>query len=218
MRAFQSPETAPSALIRPASPWVAVAAAAVVALAGAGLRAALGERIGDHGAFLVFVPAVVVGAALGGWMSGTAAALIGLGAGLLLSPLNPALGLEAALFLGVAAAVTLGGEWFQRAHRDLSARETHLRLILNTIPDAMILIDDAGLIVISPISARADAASSLGRIAVSYPATADVQGDRGAGVGGAPRAVSGLLAGMRHWTRVAAPSSRPPFSPSGTAL
>ena len=45
MRAFQSPETAPSALIRPASPWLAVAAAVVVALAGAGLRAALGERI-----------------------------------------------------------------------------------------------------------------------------------------------------------------------------
>lgn len=155
MRAFQSPETAPSALIRPASPWVAVAAAAVVALAGAGLRAALGERIGDHGAFLVFVPAVVVGAALGGWMSGTAAALIALGAGLLLSPLSPALGLEAALFLGVAAAVTLGGEWFQRAHRDLSARETHLRLILNTIPDAMILIDDAGLIrAFSPTAER----------------------------------------------------------------
>jgi two-component system sensor kinase FixL len=155
MRAFQSPETAPSAFVRPASPWLAVAAAVLVALVGGGLRAALGDRIGDQGAFLIFVPAVVVGAAMGGWVSGGAAALIGLGAGLLLSPLSPARWIEASLFLGVAAAVTVGGEWFQRAHRELSARETHLRLILNTIPDAMILIDDRGLIrAFSPTAER----------------------------------------------------------------
>jgi len=155
MRAFQSPETAPSPLIRPASRWMAVAAAIVVASAGAGLRIALGERIGDHGAFLVFVPAVVVGAAMGGWIPGAAAGVIGLCAGLLLSPLSPALWIEAALFIGVATAVTVGGEWFQRAHRELSARETHLRLILNTIPDAMILIDDSGLIrAFSPTAER----------------------------------------------------------------
>ena len=70
MRSFQSPESEPSALVRPASPWFAAVAAVIVALAGAGLRASLGERIGDHGVFLVFVPAVVVGAAMGGWMSG----------------------------------------------------------------------------------------------------------------------------------------------------
>ncbi len=155
MRAFQSPEKEPSAFVRPASLWFAIAAAGAVGLAGAGLRTALGERIGDHGAFLVFVPAVVVGAAMGGWVSGTAAAIIGLAAGLLLSPFSPALGIEATLFLGVAAAVTLGGEWFQRAHRELSARETHLRLILNTIPDAMILIDDTGMIrAFSPTAER----------------------------------------------------------------
>ena len=155
MRSFQSPESEPSALVRPASPWFAAVAAVIVALAGAGLRASLGERIGDHGVFLVFVPAVVVGAAMGGWMSGAAAALIGLLAGLLLSAASPALWIEATLFVGVAAAVTVGGEWFQRAHRDLSARETHLRLILNTIPDAMILIDDGGLIrAFSPTAER----------------------------------------------------------------
>ena len=155
MRAFQPPETAPSALIRPASPWMAFAAAVIVAMAGAGLRAGLGERIGDHGAFLVFVPAVVVGAAMGGWLLGFAATLIGLGGGLLLSPLSPALWIEAFLFVGVAASVTLGGEWFQRAHRELSSRETHLRLILNTIPDAMILIDDGGRIrAFSPTAER----------------------------------------------------------------
>lgn len=155
MRSFQSPEIAPSAFVRPASRWVAVAAAVLVALLGAGLRYALGERIGDHGAFLVFVPAVVVGAAMGGWAPGLAATLLGAAAGLLLLPGSQALWIEAILFVAVAAAVTVGGEWFQRAHRELSARETHLRLILNTIPDAMILIDDKGLIrAFSPTAER----------------------------------------------------------------
>lgn len=106
----------------------------------------IADRIGDHGAFLVFVPAVVAGAALGGWMPGIVAVGVGLTGGLLLSPSSPAIWIEAALFVGVGAAVTVGGEWFQRAHRELSARETHLRLILNTIPDAMILIDNKGVI------------------------------------------------------------------------
>ena len=155
MRALQSPETAPSALIRPASPWMAVAATVLVAMAGAGLRAALGERIGDHGAFLIFVPAVVVGAAMGGWAPGALATLLGLAAGLLLAPDGAGPWIEAALFVAAAAAVTVGGEWFQRAHRELSARETHLRLILNTIPDAMILIDDGGRIrAFSPTAER----------------------------------------------------------------
>lgn len=155
MRSFQSPENAPSVLIRPPSRWWAVAAALVVAVLGASLRTALGQQLGDHGSFLVFVPAVVVGAALGGWTAGLAASVLGVTAGLLMSPTSQALGIEAMLFTGVAATVTVGGEWFQRAHRELSARETHLRLILNTIPDAMILIDDRGIIrAFSPTAER----------------------------------------------------------------
>lgn len=155
MRSFQSPEAEPPALIRPASPWLGLAAALLAALLGAGLRLALGDRLGGHGAFLVFIPAVVAGAAMGGWTAGLAATLLGLSAGLILSPASPALWIEAVLFAGGAAAVTIGGEWFQRAHRELSARETHLRLILNTIPEAMILIDDRGLIrAFSPTAER----------------------------------------------------------------
>lgn len=155
MRSFPSPEIAPSALIRPASRRIAVAAAMLTALAGAGLRLMLAERLGDHRAFLIFVPAVVVGAAMGGWLPGLVATILGIAAGLAFSPGSEALWIEAVLFAGVAAAVTVGGEWFQRAHRELSARETHLRLILNTIPDAMILIDDRGLIrAFSPTAER----------------------------------------------------------------
>jgi two-component system sensor kinase FixL len=155
MPIFQSPATPPSALLRPTSRWVAVGVALLVALLGVGVRGGLGDALGDHGAFLVFVPAVVAGAALGGWAPGLAATALGLGAGLLLSPPTPALWIEAALFVLVAMAVAVGGEWFQRAHRELSSRETHLRLILETIPDAMILIDDKGIMrAFSPTAER----------------------------------------------------------------
>lgn len=155
MPIFQSPATPPSVLVRPPSRWVAVVAAVLVALVGAGARWLLDDALGSHGAFLIFVPAVVAGAALGGWRIGLIATALGLGAGLLLSPPTPALGLEAVLFVLVAMTVTVGGEWFQRAHRELSSRETHLRLILETIPDAMILIDDKGLMrAFSPTAER----------------------------------------------------------------
>lgn len=155
MRAIQPPETAPSSFIRPAPAWAAVAVALFVGSLGVGLRLILGEALGDHGVFLVFVPAVVAGAALGGWAPGLFATVLALAAGLVLTPLSQALAIEAVLFCGVAAAVTIGGEWFQRAHRDLSARETHLRLILNTVPDAMILIDERGIMrAFSPTAER----------------------------------------------------------------
>lgn len=155
MRAIQPPETAPSSLSQPAPAWIAVAATLFVGAFGVGLRLILGETLGDHGAFLVLVPAVVAGAALGGWGPGVLATVLTLAAGFLLAPFSQALVIEAVLFSGVAATVTVGGEWFQRAHRDLSARETHLRLILNTVPDAMILIDEKGVMrAFSPTAER----------------------------------------------------------------
>ena len=62
-----------------------------------------------------------------------------------------AAGPSPAVFLLVGAAVAIGGEWFQRARRDarrrstcdLLRREAHLRSILDTVPDAMIVIDEA---------------------------------------------------------------------------
>ena len=155
MPSFPSPGTAPSVLVRPTSPAIAVAAALVAVGLGAGVRLLLGDLVGAHSVFLVFVPAVVAGAALGGWGPGLVATVLGLAAGLLLGPWSRALAVEGALFVLAGAAVTLGGEWFRRAHRDLSARETHLRLILDTIPDAMILIDERGLVhAFSPTAER----------------------------------------------------------------
>jgi two-component system sensor kinase FixL len=128
----------------------ALALAFAIAGVAAGLLAR--QALGRDDA-LLFVPAVVGAAALGGFLPGLAATILGAGAGLLLGGfgLDPAT--SASLFLAVGAALSLGGEWFQRSgeraasvHAELSDREAHLRSILDTIPDAMIVIDESGLI------------------------------------------------------------------------
>jgi two-component system sensor kinase FixL len=127
------------------SPWIGLAAAALAA-AGFAVRGALADVLGDHAAFLMFVPAVVVGAALGGLWPGVLGIVLGLAGGLILSGVDRPGLIDIGLFVLVGAAVTVGGEWFQRAHRSLAGREAHLRSILDTVPDAMILIDEAGRI------------------------------------------------------------------------
>jgi two-component system sensor kinase FixL len=99
--------------------------------------------------FLAFVPAIVAAAAFGGLWPGLSATTLGAAAGLATGD-DP---VGAALFLLVGLALTFGGEWFQRegsraraALEDLGEREAHLRSILDTIPDAMIVIDEKGLI------------------------------------------------------------------------
>ena len=94
MPSFPSPGTAPSVLVRPTSPAVAVAAALLGVAIGAGVRLLLGDLVGAHGVFLVFVPAVVAGAALGGWGPGLVATALGLAAGLLLAPWSRALAID----------------------------------------------------------------------------------------------------------------------------
>lgn len=117
------------------------------------LQPVVGERV----AFLVFVPAVVMASAYGGVAPGALAALLGLGCGLTLATrvqtLSRADIASAVVFAGVAVAIVTGGEWFQRSrreaaaiNRDLIAREAHLSSILDTVPDAMIVIDELGVI------------------------------------------------------------------------
>ncbi|HEY0149308.1 MAG TPA: PAS domain S-box protein [Allosphingosinicella sp.] len=129
------------------------AAACAFALAGAAggllVHSALGSARAEEAGYLLFVPAVVGAAALGGLWPGLFATALGAAAGLWL--LGDAF--AAGLFLLVGAALTIGGEWFQRSGEraaaalgDLSEREAHLRSILDTIPDAMIVIDEGGLI------------------------------------------------------------------------
>jgi two-component system sensor kinase FixL len=130
--------------------------AATMALAAATVRLGLDEVLGPQSAFLLFIPAVVVASAVAGLLPGIFAAVLGAALALYcdarLAPLAPSNIAAATAFLLVALAVAIGGEWFQRArwqadriNHDLARREAHLRSILETVPDAMIVIDEAGL-------------------------------------------------------------------------
>lgn len=132
----------------------------VVAVAGSalglGLQMALTPLLGQRSVFLFFVPAVVVASAYAGLWPGVAATALGVAGGALAAsragPLAMGDVISAALFGLVCGAIVTGGEWFQRArgageaaNRDLVEREAHLQSILDTVPDAMIVIDEAGL-------------------------------------------------------------------------
>ena len=106
--------------------------------------------------YLFFVPAVLVAAGLGG-----------LGPGLLATILSVLLGffaivgvlelsrsevVNAAVFTAIGAGMAWGGEQLRRARlraaastQDALAREAHLQSILDTVPDAMIVIDERGI-------------------------------------------------------------------------
>lgn len=106
--------------------------------------------------FIFFIPAVLVAGALGGFWPGWLTTLIGLAVGLAVGPPLTADSSEVAraaayLFIGLGMAV-FGESLHQFRSRvsartiELRAREEHLKSILDTIPDAMIVIDENGII------------------------------------------------------------------------
>jgi two-component system, LuxR family, sensor kinase FixL len=131
---------------------------AVLAAAGSALaHMALESIFGDRTIFLIYVPAVVLSAAVGGLGPALLATLLGLMAGLALSGGalfgDPANFASAAIFVLLGAACGLGSNLLFRGARinaaalkALAADEAHLRSILETVPDAMIVIDEAGII------------------------------------------------------------------------
>jgi two-component system sensor kinase FixL len=109
-----------------------------------------------RGSFIIFIPAIVLAAGLGGFGPGLLATALSLALGLLLLGGNrlvhPEI-LEAVIFAVVGAGISWFGEELRRTRlrsrqhaQDLSAREAHLRSILDTVPDATVVIDDKGTI------------------------------------------------------------------------
>ena len=130
---------------------------AVLVAGGVIARLACEPVLGERGVYLFFFPAVIAGSAFGGTAAGVLntvlAALACLGLALRHRPLDQGDFLGVALFVAVSVCVLIGGEIFHAARRkaertndDLAAREAHLKSILDTVPDAMVVIDDAGLI------------------------------------------------------------------------
>jgi len=136
--------------------WRYGVAPTAVALALAA-RALLLPILHDDAIFLYFVPAVLISAGIGGLGPGLLATALSIISVLALQPGFSELS-RTAIFNGAAFAIigigmAWGGELLhlsrRRANvmtRDARAREAHLQSILDTVPEAMIVIDEYGMI------------------------------------------------------------------------
>ncbi len=130
--------------------------AAGVIAAGIALRYALESLLGGQAGYLLFVPAVLVGSAVGGWGPEIFATVLGMLAGVLFVAENnaftPANQLNIVVFALVGIGASWRGELLRRARLAMfanaeaaDARAAHLNSILDTVPDAMVVIDDRGV-------------------------------------------------------------------------
>jgi two-component system, LuxR family, sensor kinase FixL len=131
---------------------IAPLAAAIAFLA----RIALTPILQDDSPYLFFVPAVLVAAGFGGLGPGLVATALGAVLGFfVINPFPKVAGAEifnTAAFILFGAGIAWGGEQLQRnriraaaSARDALAREAHVKSILDTVPEAMIVIDERGI-------------------------------------------------------------------------
>ena len=131
---------------------IAVAAAGIAF----GLRFAFNPFLDEQAIFLFYVPAVLIASVVGGLGPGLLATGLSFLLGLShfdFQALTTANRLNALTFLIVGIGIVIVGEFLQRgrakmaaATSDVLAREAHLASILNTVPDAMVVIDTRGII------------------------------------------------------------------------
>jgi two-component system sensor kinase FixL len=125
--------------------------------AGLAVKLAFASVLRGEASYVLFVPAVLIASALGGWGPGLLATALGLVLGLFfvaearpLATVDAVIGLVFAL---VGFAVSWRGAILLRFRRiarastqDAEARTAHLQSILDSIPDAMVVINERGLI------------------------------------------------------------------------
>lgn len=126
----------------------------LVALASV-LRALFAAVLGDQTPYLFFFPAILIASGLYGFGPGFLATLLSVAIVLLFSANFPdfthAEIVSVPMFFLIGVGTSWFGEWLYRVRhaaaastQDLLAREAHLKSILDTVPDAMIVIDGHG--------------------------------------------------------------------------
>jgi two-component system sensor kinase FixL len=134
----------------------ALAFGTAITAIGLAARIGLDPLLERRATFIFFVPGVVA-AAIGGFWPAFACAGLGALAGLLADRLTGQVlfgdWVAASVFLMIGMVIAAGGAWLQRAReraaasmRELAQREAHLSSILQTVPDAVVVIDEQGLI------------------------------------------------------------------------
>jgi two-component system sensor kinase FixL len=129
----------------------------VAVLAAFLVRLVLAPALAGQSPYLFFTAAVLFAAGLGGVRPGLFATAASVALGAVFLPRFPDLGpsdfANAAAFAAIGAIMAMLGGALHRMRSEaaavadgLRAREAHLRSILETVPDAMIVIDEAGII------------------------------------------------------------------------
>jgi two-component system sensor kinase FixL len=142
---------------RPVRPLTVLAVTAVTLLAGGALRLLLNELLVTTSPGLLFTPGIVVASALGGFRPGLAATLAILPLAFLFAAqdgISWAVWTNMAILLAIGGAIAWLGGLLRRervtARSNLTTvtqREAHLQSVLDTVPDATVVIDTKGLIV-----------------------------------------------------------------------
>jgi two-component system, LuxR family, sensor kinase FixL len=144
------------AMVDPDTSGVHYGAAIATVLALALLAWGLYPWLQGRASFLIFIPGVVIAAGFGGVGPGLLTTAIFAVLGLALSgkgALPPAAVLEAVVFSIVGLGISWLGELLRRTRirsrrhaKEVRAREAHLRSILDSVPDATVVIDETGMI------------------------------------------------------------------------
>jgi two-component system, LuxR family, sensor kinase FixL len=136
--------------------WQYAIAILAVALALA-LKLAFTSALTGEATYLLFIPAILIASALGGWGPGLLATALGLALGFFFAanerPLGAGEVAQGVLFVLVGIAICWRGAILHRFQRaattsaeDAEARSAHLQSILDSIPDATIVINEDGII------------------------------------------------------------------------
>jgi two-component system sensor kinase FixL len=135
--------------------WVVYGFAAALIVGALVARAILFPQIDGASVYLFLLPVVLVVSALGGPVPGCVATglIVAIESWVSVKGLSQTSIVDATAFFAVGFGLAWLGDRVQRArlaveatNRDLVAREAHLKSILDTIPDAMIVIDPKGRI------------------------------------------------------------------------
>ncbi len=113
------------------------------------VRLAFTPLLEAHAPYLPFIPAVLLAAGVGGLGPGLMATVLSLfGVWFFIvtyGELGWASVLNSLAFVLIGVGSSLIGEWLQRARIAAADRQAHLVSILETVPDAMIVIDERGI-------------------------------------------------------------------------
>jgi two-component system sensor kinase FixL len=132
------------------SPWSRYAAVVPIVALAFMIRAVLQPVVGNDALFLLFIPAVLAAATIGGFGPGIAATVLSLAVGYIFFLGQNATESELLAngfgFLVSGFAIAAFGGWMWATRISAMAREAHLNSILDTVPDAMIVIDSVGIV------------------------------------------------------------------------